>query len=94
MVVHDRETNSDELAWKLSKYFVKLSRADVAAELPPIQRDAKVVDPINKGMPRSFMGGGIEQAIARAAWGKTTSAMELMLEHVLGPPTPSASSPL
>lgn len=80
-LVHDEETMSEELAERLNLYFIRLRRQDVAAELPPVSRDARVIDPVGK-VPRHYMGGGIEQALARAAYQKMPAAMDLIGDHV------------
>lgn len=81
-LVHDKESLTEELEHRLRTYFVKRTRKDIARELPHKQRIVQTVQPKKKRVPRKYMGGGVEEAIARAAWGKIDHAIEIVLEHV------------
>jgi superfamily II DNA or RNA helicase len=73
---------TEELERRLQKYFIKLTREDVAKELPQKQRDIKLVTPDKKS--RKYMGGGVEEALARAAVAKLPVALDLMGDHLAG----------
>lgn len=71
---------STELNERCRKHFVLITRDEVADELPKMQRDVRVV-PVDKNT-RRYLGGGPEEALARAAVAKIPSALELMSDYL------------
>lgn len=74
------ESNTEELRERLGKHFLKLTREDIADELPSLQRDVHVVTP--EGKSRRFLGGGVERAIDRAADIKRPFGIDIALEYL------------
>jgi len=74
------ESQTDELRAFLGAHFVAETRASIANELPPVQRDVRLVAPDRDSY--AYMGGGVEEAIARAAAAKAPVAIELALEYL------------
>lgn len=77
------ESNTEELAAFLLQHFVLATRAEVAHELPAVQRDVRLVtlDRENRAVKH---GGGIEEAIARSAASKEPMAAELACDYLVG----------
>ena len=74
------ESHTEELRDVLRQYFVMETRASIADELPPVQRDVRTVT-VDREC-REHMGGGVEEAIARAAAAKTPVALDLVIEYL------------
>lgn len=72
-------SNLTELKRALEATFVIETRQTVATELPAITRDVRLVTPARS---RSNMGGGIEEALARASTAKEPFAVDLALEYL------------
>lgn len=73
---------TQELEQRLTHHYIKLTRAEVASELPAVQQITEVVDPEKRRIPRQYRGGGIEEAIARAGWQKFDTTIEMVEDHV------------
>lgn len=73
------EAQTDELRQRLTQDFVRVSRKQVAEQLPLLQRDVRPITPTSE--PTMFLGGGYENALARAAMVKHDPAIELMLDY-------------
>ena|GEM_PF-4410902 len=76
----DGESNTDELRHRIARRFIRLSREEVRAELPALQRDVRTVTPTEE--PKLFLGGGYENALARAAMVKQPFAVDLALDYL------------
>lgn len=74
------ESNTTELRQRVGQCAIRLSREEVADQLPQLQRDVRVVTP--KKEPTMFLGGGYENALARADQVKQPFAIDLMLDYV------------
>jgi hypothetical protein len=75
------KSNTEELAERLSRHFVLTTRAQVASELPALQRDLRLVS-TNVDTDLTSLGGGIERAIDRAAHLKKSAVYDLALEYL------------
>jgi len=73
-------SNLGELGTRCGHLFMVASRADVAHELPAVQRDVRLVTPDYSQC--RYMGGGVEMAISRAAEAKEPFACETALEYL------------
>ena len=76
------EGNTEELEARLNGIFVRLSRDDVAGELPKLQRDVREITP--QYTDARLAGGGIEDEIERAARAKLPAALDLIADYVIG----------
>jgi len=74
------ESNTAELRARIGRRFIRLSREEVQAELPALQRDVRTVTPAEE--PKLFLGGGYENALARAALVKQPFAVEMALDYL------------
>lgn len=75
------EANTEELHAWLAKHYIRITREEVADQLPPKQRDVRVLDGTPLGTSQ-YLGGGVENAIARAAESKLGEALELIGDHL------------
>lgn len=76
------ESNTEELERLLSGIFVRLSREEVANELPKLQRDVREITPTFRDARAA--GGSIEDAIERAARSKLEDALDLVADYLNG----------
>lgn len=74
-------TNQEELFAKIDRLFVRLTREIVRDQLPAIQRDIRCVPP-SEALDYKLFGGNVENAIARTAAVKESTAVELALEYL------------
>lgn len=70
----------DQLRSYIAAHFVVETRQTVASELPAIQRDVRLVT--TEGLRGGVAGGGVEDALARAAEVKAPHALTLALEYL------------
>lgn len=75
------ESNTAELEARLNGIFVRLSRDEVAHELPKLQRDVREIAVTNVA---NLAGGGIEDAIERSAKLKIPDALDLIADYLIG----------
>ena len=76
------EDHTPELEARLSNLFVRLSREEVADELPKLQRDVREITPVFKDA--HLAGGTIEDAIERAARAKLDDVLDLVADYLNG----------
>lgn len=69
----------DELRAYVLRHFSVETRQTVAHELPAIQRDVRLITPHGRV---GHMGGGVEEALARAAETKAPDAIALALDYL------------
>jgi hypothetical protein len=74
------QSRTEELNHRCRKHFVIITRDEIAHELPKRQRDVSVV-PVDR-TTRRYLGGGVEEALARAALAKLPLALELMASYL------------
>lgn len=73
-------SNADELRERLAKHFVKVTREEIADQLPSLTRSIVEIEK-DEGAVEKW-GGGVENSIAMAAQMKFTSAVELAADYL------------
>jgi len=69
----------DELKAYIGQRFTLETRQSIAAELPALQRDVRAVTPSARV---GHLGGGVEEALARAAEAKAPFAVDLAMDYL------------